>query len=261
MRILGFLLSFLIAITSHAQLTHRDDVHRFTIVVPKGWVESPDLLNFMNSFVKEKVVDPGFEYVAAFVPESNVTDDSPYVVVQYSPLPTGGTTYEAVEAALKAQSLQTAVEKNTVKVKDELGKFEVGVPTLDRGTNRVYLRIHGGGEATQPDQPPSQKFDSLCVGTLTSHGIIQINSYAIEGSGVDPVAQAETFLTGLKIDEGTKFTPLTVGQAHTTGDVVKGVAKNLGKKLLQVAVIAVIVTVLALIWAFWKVGREKKQQS
>ena len=97
-------------------------------------------------------------------------------------------------------------------------------------------------------------------GTLTSHGIIQINSYAIEGSGVDPVAQAETFLAGLKIDEGTKFTPLTVGQAHTTGDVVKGVAKNLGKSLVRGIIIAVIVTAIALVYALWSVKREKSKQ-
>ncbi len=255
-----------------AQLTHRDDAHRFTLTVPKGWVESPDVLDFMNKFVKERVPDGGFEYIAAFVPSEGLTDDSPYVVIQYSTLPAGGATYEAVEAALKAQSLQEAVEKSTQGAKDAIGKYTVGVPTLDRSTNRVYLRIKGGSGgaggaggsdssgSAQQGQPPAQKFDSLCIGTLTSHGIIQINSYSIEGSNVDPAAQAETFLAGLKIDDGTKFVPLTLGQPTTTPSVAKTVVGKLGNSLVRGLIIAGIVTAIALLYAVWSVRREKNKQ-
>lgn len=259
MRTFAIVLSLFLSLFAPAQLQHRDDARRFTLAIPTGWTESSELLDFMNSIMKEKLPDAGFEYIAAFTPEGELDDDSPYVVLQYSKLPAGGATYEALEAALKAQSLQSAVEKTTERVKDSLGKYTVGAPTLDRSTNRVYLRIHGGNEPQSPNDPPAQKFDSLCVGTITNHGIIQINSYAIEGSGVDPVAQAESFLAGLKIDEGTKFTPLTVAQPHTSGDVAKAVAKKLGRKLLYGVGMAIIVTAIALIYALWSVRREKKQ--
>lgn len=259
MRSIAILLSLFLSLLAPAQLQHRDNEHHFTLTIPKDWTESSDLLEYMNSVVKEHMPEGGFEYIAAFTPQGTLEDNSPYVILQYSTLPVGGTTYEALEAALKAQSLQSAVEKTTENVKDSLGKYTVGVPTLDRSTNRVYLRIHGGNEPQSPTDPPAQKFDSLCVGTITNHGIIQINSYAIEGSGVDPVAQAESFLAGLKIDEGTKFTPLTVAQPHTSGDVAKAVATKLGRKLLYGVGMAIIVTAIALIYALWSVRREKKQ--
>lgn len=260
MRILALFVSFLFVFLCPAQSQHRDDARRFTIAIPKGWTESTELLNFMNDFAKQAAPDAGFEYIAAFIPEGERTESSPYVVIQYSTLPSGGVTYEALEAALKGQSSQAAVEKATENAKDSLGKYTVGVPTLDRSTNHVYLRIHGGGDTAQTHEAASQQFDSLCIGTLTNHGIIQINSYAIAGSGVDPVAQAETFLAGLKIDEGTRFVPLTVGQAQSPESVTKTVAGKLGKSLLRGIIIAVIVTAIALVYALWSVKREKNKQ-
>lgn len=261
MRILVFIVSLAVCcFECVAQPQHRDDARRFTLEIPKGWNQSTELLSFMNDFAKRATPEARFEYIAAFVPEGEWTESSPYVILQYSTLPSGGVTYEALEAAFKGQSLQSVVEKSTETAKDALGKFTVGVPTLDRSTNRLYLRIHGDGKASQPDEPPAQKFDSLCVGTLTNHGIIQINSYAIEGSGVDPVAQAETFLAGLKIDEGTQFVPLTVGQAQSSQSVTTEVAGKIGKSLLRGIIIAAIVTAIALVYALWSVKREKNKQ-
>jgi hypothetical protein len=240
----------------------RDDLRKFTIDIPSGWKLDRELLEMQNNIIKERIADPDFVYVAAFVPEGGITETSPYVIIQYSPGDYKLKTWETVEAALQASSTQDTVDKDTASVRDLVGKVAVGTPIIDRASKRFYLRLSGDGKES------TRAFEAMIIGTFANHGLIQANSYALEGSNVDPVANANAFIDAVTLDEGTAFTPIAIAQAPlalsakpapaTEQKTIWGeVSKKVGHWLLRGVIIAVIVVGVSLLWAWISVKRGK----
>jgi hypothetical protein len=238
----------------------RDDLRKFTITIPAGWTLDRGLLEAQNNLIKERIADPDFVYVAAFVPEGGITETSPYVIIQYSSGDYKLKTWESVEAALQASSAQETVDKDTASVRDLVGKVAIGTPIIDRASKRFYLRLSGDGKES------TRAFEAMIAGTFASHGLIQANSYALEGSNADPVANATAFIDAITLDEGTAFTPITIGKAvdpsaassvKSARELGKEAGKKVGQWLLRGLIIAAVVVGVTLLWAWISVKRGK----
>mgnify|MGYP001019266875 CR=1 FL=1 len=207
---------FLTITPAFGQTVFRSDEHHFSVDVPAGWERSEKVLNFTNEVMAERVPDAKYSYFAAFVPSASVDEHPPYILFQFSPIPMSGTTYEELEQEFGGADMQAVASEKSASIKDLVGELEFGRPVLDRANERFYLRLKAKGGA-------AGSFDAVCVGFLTSDGVVQLNSYAPEGSGADPAAQLQPFLDGFRLDPGARFVPAPSGQS-----VNKVVRKGVG---------------------------------
>ncbi len=199
MRIVALLATLLFSFCCQAQTVYRDDGRRFSLTIPAGWVSSPELLKFTIDELAGHSISGPFVYVAAFVPEGESTDETPYAILQYTPGNFAGASYEAIEKKLNATSFQKQLDEKAQEFKDVIGDITLGNAVLDRSTNRVYMRM-----AAQ-DGVEGQMWHGMSAMTLTNHGMVQVNTYAAKNSSADPVSITKQFLAGLTLDPGTEF--------------------------------------------------------
>ncbi|MBS0189944.1 MAG: hypothetical protein U0573_00315 [Phycisphaerales bacterium] len=213
------------------QIFHLKDAS-WSMEIPPGWRSSPSLLTKLNEeLAKHQVAPPDF--VLAIVPD----DGRPiYAIVQRMPGPPKDCTYEEFEESLGAGA--AAVSARSSEVFAEFSKLELGKPSFDRATNRIYIRI----KAVGTDGSDSLGFTE---GFVTSSATVLVHCYA-------PVALAEAAMPDFqKIWAGFRSDPLDV---FVPGKRKAGISWT----AIGVGVIVVMVALMAS--AAWEKYRERRTE-
>jgi hypothetical protein len=152
---------------------YRDHEHHFAFTIPDGWKRFPSSeLDRIHAALRERSLGDAVHYEAGFRPGSASSGSYPYVLVQVIPVNTAGMTYKDIQRTLDL-GIDGPIKTVEGKFSDILSNSSAGVPVLDKGRDRIVLRIG-------MDVFSMGRIEGLSVMHLGSEGIVAIHGYATE---------------------------------------------------------------------------------
>lgn len=186
------LLLLLACATAHAQTLFEDKTHHWTLQTPDGWEPAPQTyLDNLNADLDKRKPNRNYRFIAQFHPK-DPTDDSPYLLVQFTDVNVNGSTYQEIEHAFGARSAREPDPSRDIFGPKVIG-YIIGTPILDRQNNRIYMDT----SVTRPDGEEIQGRSIIC---LASHGLVQLNFYAPKTAFSDHTRMLGTFDSSFRLD-------------------------------------------------------------
>jgi len=212
--------------------TFTDPAGRFVVDLPAGWVsESPDEVAARDAVAGSAIRDRNWHFVGAFVPDGEVTEQSPYIIVQWTAARLGGKSWDQLEREFEATNMDAAMDDVESEVEALFGAIDIGRPVLDRGRGRLLLRM-------EMDTPDGRR-EIVSTGFLGKDGIAQIHCYAMEGDMSRASPQFDAVLGGFRFESGEAFTGEL--SAYEQG---RAVGRVVGFAVTGAAVVAVLIALI-----------------
>jgi hypothetical protein len=193
----GILLCSLAVQRAQAE-TFTDPAGRFVIELPAGWISETPAQVAARDTLAGPASGRNWHYVGAFVPDGELTETSPYIIVQWTEVPIGKLSWDELEREFSAERMETVLQEAEDEVEALFGEVEIGRLVLDRGRGRLLLRM-------DMDTPDGRR-EIASTGFLGIDGVAQIHCYAIEGEMSDAAPHFDAVLRGFRFDEGERFT-------------------------------------------------------
>lgn len=179
------------------QFTDPND--RFVIDLPAGWVqEPPENTKARDEAAAYAVPDRTWRYVGSFVPSGELTERSPYIIVQWTEVPLHKTSWKQLERELSAEKMDETMEEVSGRLESLVGSVEIGRPVLDRARNRTVMRM-------SMDTLEGRR-EMMSIGYLGQDGIAQIHCYAAAGELDRYAPEFDAVLSGFRYRPGEAYT-------------------------------------------------------
>jgi hypothetical protein len=147
---------------------YRDHEHHFALSIPDGWKRIPTSeIDRIHAVLRERSLGDVVHYETGFRPASASAGEYPYVLVQVISVNTAGMTYRDIQRTLDL-GIDGPIKSVEGKFSDVLSNASAGVPVLDKGRDRIVLRmgmdVFGMG-----------RVEGLSVMHLGSEGIVAVH--------------------------------------------------------------------------------------
>lgn len=173
----------------------------WSLAVPEGWkVSSAEQLEAVNAEAREKLGAAGPHFAAMLVPEAQL---GPYALIQLGAQPLRGATYEDLERAFDAETLDKSLEKVRKSLGTEVSESRLGKGVLDRARNRVTMDLSLKGEDLD--------LRGRTFTMLGAEGAVNVHCYAPAQTFEAHAGTFEALASSVMFDPGAEFIAAPAG--------------------------------------------------
>jgi len=222
-----------LALPGSAQSTlHVDGANHFEAQIPAGWYPvRQSLVDALDQELERRLAEKKFRYLGGYSTSQEGEMTYPYVLFQITEAPMNRVTEAELVRMFNAGTLEGDILARVKNLSDVLTDLTLEA-NWDAARRRMIMPVTG----EVPGQGPVR---GVAVARVGSHGLVQINCYALASEFDATMPVFQEWIDGVQIEDGYKWQPGSegridwgeVGRMALIGGIVGGLGALIFRRL------------------------------